>query len=263
MEITLKKYIYKNKEINLTINNNLITGIIGNSIEDFLALLSLSTLSKGTYLFNENKVTKENINVFQKRISYIKEDITILPFLTTVKDYFLYEIKNKNLIFKNLIKKITDSLKIVGLSANYLERNYITLSTSEKKLISLALALINNPTIIIINEPFKNMDLKNEKKIINLLIKLKDQYQKTIILASSNSNVLYKYTTEVILFKNDEIFFKGPPTEIFFQVEKLKNNDFAVPEIIEFTYLAKKLKNVKLDYHKDIRDIIKDIYKHI
>ena len=77
MEITLKKYIYKNKEINLTINNNLITGIIGNSIEDFLALLSLSTLSKGTYLFNENKVTKENINVFQKRISYIKEDITI------------------------------------------------------------------------------------------------------------------------------------------------------------------------------------------
>lgn len=263
MEITLKKYIYKNKEINLTINNHSIIGVIGNSIEDFLALLSLNTLSKGTYLFNENKVTKENINVFQKRISYIKEDITILPFLTTVKDYFLYEIKNKNLIFKNLIKKITDSLKIVGLSANYLERNYITLSTSEKKLISLALALINNPTILIINEPFKNIDLKNEKKIINLLIKLKEQYQKTIIIASSNSNVLYKYTTEVILFKNDEIFYKGPTTEIFFQVEKLKNNGFAVPEIIEFTYLAKKLKNVKLDYHKDIRDIIKDIYKHI
>ena len=40
-------------------------------------------------------------------------------------------------------------------------------------------------------------------------------------------------------------------------------NKFSIPEIIEFTYLAKKKKSVKIDYHKDIRDIIKDIYKHV
>ena len=43
----------------------------------------------------------------------------------------------------------------------------------------------------------------------------------------------------------------------------MKRNKIDIPEIIEFTYLAKKQKNVKIDYHKDIRDIIKDIYKHV
>ena len=50
---------------------------------------------------------------------------------------------------------------------------------------------------------------------------------------------------------------------IYQRVDFLKRNKFDVPEIIEFTYLAKKKKAVKIDYHKDIRDIIKDIYKHV
>ena len=42
----------------------------------------------------------------------------------------------------------------------------------------------------------------------------------------------------------------------------LEKNNIEVPEIVQITYLAKK-KDVRIDYHKDIRDIIKDIYKHV
>ena len=43
----------------------------------------------------------------------------------------------------------------------------------------------------------------------------------------------------------------------------LKRNKFDIPDIVMFTYKAKKDKKVKIDYHQDIRDIIKDIYKHV
>lgn len=263
MEIILNKYLYKDKEINLTIKHNSVIGITGSNFQDFLSLISLHYLSKGSYYLNDNKVTKENIKVFRKRIAYIEENLSLIPFLTTVQDYLIYEIKRKNLTFKNISKKLVDSLKIVGLSKNYLERNVVTLSSSEKKLLQFSLILLSNPTIIILDEPFKTIDLKNEKKLMNLLLKLKEQYQKTIIIGSTNATLLYKYTTEMIFLSDNTIYLQGPTTKTYLEVDKLKKNKFVIPPIVEFTYLAKKKKNIKLDYHKDIRDIIKDIYKHI
>ena len=46
-------------------------------------------------------------------------------------------------------------------------------------------------------------------------------------------------------------------------MDYIKRNGYKVPEIVQFTYKAIKKKKVKIDYHKDIRDIIKDIYKHV
>ena len=50
--------------------------------------------------------------------------------------------------------------------------------------------------------------------------------------------------------------------EIFTSDELMKENVIPMPYITKVTYLAKK-KKVKLSYHKDVRDIIKDIYKHV
>ena len=67
----------------------------------------------------------------------------------------------------------------------------------------------------------------------------------------------------MIFIKNNQVVLEGKTTEVYQKVEVLKKQKLSIPEIIEFTYLAKKKKEVKIDYHKDIRDIIKDIYKHV
>jgi energy-coupling factor transport system ATP-binding protein len=172
-------------------------------------------------------------------------------------------IKQNNLIIKDYSKKIRDSLKIVGLDETYLERTLVTLSSSEKKILQYALSLISNPELIIINEPFKFLDNKNEKKIFMLLQRLKEQFNINIILLSNDSNILHKYTDNILFIKNNEVILEGKTTEVYQRVDYLKKNKFSIPEIIEFTYLAKKKKSVKIDYHRDIRDIIKDIYKHV
>ena len=51
--------------------------------------------------------------------------------------------------------------------------------------------------------------------------------------------------------------------DILTNIDFLNKNKIDIPDIVEITYLAYKKKKIKIDYHKDIRDIIKDIYKHV
>ena len=213
-------------------------------------------------LYN-NKLIKLLVdNLENKRISIIREDFESISFKSTIYEYMNYEIENKNIVLKNDLKKINDSLKIVGLNKLSLDRNINTLSESEKKLLQLAIALLSNPEVLIFEEPFNKLDLKNEKTLVLLLRKIKEKYDKTIIFISSNSNLLYKYTDYLIVY-DDKLLREGKTSTILEDVEFLKRNSLSVPEIVEFTYLAKKKYNVKIDYHSDIRDIIKDIYKHV
>lgn len=263
MEMIFKDYICKNKTINLTIKHNSIIGVTGEKLETILSIISLRTTGKGELKINDIKINQENIRVFRKRIGYVKNKIEIEKYYKSVLDLLIEEIRDKNLEFTNSNKKISDSLKIVGLNQSYLNRRINTLSNIEKKLIQIAIELLSNPNVLVLNDPFNGLDLKNEKQLITLFQKIKEQYQKTIIIGTNNSNILYKYTTEMIYIKNDEVLLQGSTNETYLRVDFLKRNKINIPEIVEFTYLAKKNKKVKIDYHKDIRDIIKDIYKHV
>ena len=96
-----------------------------------------------------------------------------------------------------------------------------------------------------------------------VVTKLKEQYHKIIIMGSNNADILYQYTTKMLFVKNKRIFLEGSTQELYERVDYLKRNGYKIPEIVLFTYKAIKKKKVKLEYHKDIRDIIKDIYKHV
>ena len=263
MEIKFVNYTYNDHIIDLEINNNTITGLTGNSKESFFELISLKKNGKGSLTINDEKITKDNILAYKRKISIIKKELNIASFIVTVKDLMNYIIRTHNLSIKNVDKKIKDSLKIVGLEEEYLDRKINSLSSSEKKLIQYAVSLLSNPELIIIEEPFRYLDNKNEKKIVMLLQRLKEQFRINIVLVSDDSNALYKYTNHIIMTKNNTIIYQGDTYQGYQKVDFLRRNKIDVPEIIEFTYLAKKKKNVKIDYHKDIRDIIKDIYKHV
>ena len=198
----------------------------------------------------------------QEKVSIIREDFEYNCFDVTIYDYMVGEIEKKNLILKDKVKKITDSLKIVGLNKIDFNRAIVTLSESEKKLLQIAISLLSNPNIIVFDEPFSKLDLKNQKRLIIFFQMIREKYNKTIIFITNNSEILYKYADYIVIVKNNKIISNGKK-EVFEDVELLSANDIAIPEIVEFTYKAKKKYNIKIDYHNDIRDIIKDIYKHV
>lgn len=261
MEMKFTNYIHKEKELNFEISSSEIIGITGNTTQEIINLICLKQLNKGTLTIDSVKVTKDKLADYRKKISYINKCLKThhLSAINLINEYI---IRNK-LIIKNPDKKIKDSLKIVGLEQEVLKREIKTLSSSEKKLLQISISLLSNPEIIIIEEPFKSIDKQVEKRLITLFRRLKEQFNKTIIIVSEDSNILHKYTTKIFFIKKDTILLSGKTEEEYLKVDFLKKHKFEIPDIVEFTYLAKKKKQVKIDYHKDIRDIIKDIYKHI
>ncbi|MBQ6497708.1 MAG: ATP-binding cassette domain-containing protein [Bacilli bacterium] len=207
---------------------------------------------------------KEIINLLsaEDKVSIIGEDFQYNYFDNTVYEYMTGEVERKNLILRDKAKKIKDSLRIVGLNKIDIDRNVTTLSESEKKLLQIAIALLSNPDILVFEEPFTKLDLKNQKKLMIFLGKIKEKFNKTAVFITNDSNVLYKYTDYVIIIQNKKLIMEGT-RRVLEDVDALIKNNIKVPEIVEFTYKAKKKYNVKIDYHNDIRDIIKDIYKHV
>ena len=230
--------IKKNKLI-INLNDNEINGIITDDKELIISLL------------NE-----------KDKVSIIREDFEYNYFDITIYDYMNGEIEKRNLVLKDKAKKIIDSLKIVGLNKIDITRCVITLSESEKKLLQIAISLLSNPNIIVFEEPFNKLDTKSQKRLIIFFQMIKEKYNKTIIFITNNSEILYKYADYVVIIKNNKVISNGKK-EIFEDVDLLTTNGVSIPEIVEFTYKAKKKYNIKIDYHNDIRDIIKDIYKHV
>ena len=228
-------------EIDINIKEKIITGILTDTEEEIIDEIKRKSILK---------------------VGIVREEYLSTNFLIKVYEYMYYEIRRKRLILKNPKKKINDSLRIVGLDNTYLNRNINSLSSSERILIILAITLLSNPDIIILINLFKYLDKTREKDLIMLLEKIKDQYNKTIVLINDDSEIMYKYTKYLIIKKNN-LFIEDETDKLFKRVDFLHKNNIKVPEIIELTHLIKKKKKIKLEYHKDVRDILKDIYKHV
>ena len=264
MEIKFKDVEYNDfHDLNFTISNSDITGIFGRGKTQLLRLIDAIDIATGKITYDDIELNKNNLNEIRRKISIVEQEFQKQLFLNTVKEHMEFIIKYYKLTIKDPNKKILNSLKIVGLSNDYLEKNITSLSNSELKLIQLAISLLSNPDIILLDEPFINLDTKNEKKILVLLNKLKDHYKKTIVIASHDSNMLYKYTSKIIIIKNNKILIEGKTKEVYEKVAYLIRNKIEIPDIVMFTYKAKHDKNIHIDYHRDIRDLIKDIYKHV
>lgn len=251
-----------NPNYTFTITNSEIIGIATSNHQDIINYLSLRTKEKIEVLIDNQKISSDELELLKRKIVIVTES-SPLSFVETVEDYMDYIIKKEILTMKNPIKKKEDSLKIVGLNPTYLQRKIRTLSKSERHQIDLAVSLLSNPTILVLDNPFAYLDLHQEKKFITLLQRLKDQHKKTIIIISDDPNKLYKYTNRMLFIKNNQVILSSPTNEAYTRVDYLKRHRFSIPSIIELTYKAKKEKGAKIIYHKDIRDIIKDIYKHV
>ena len=195
--------------------------------------------------------TKSIINLFDQNNKKITNFININNISTnkTIYEYMIDIIRSYNLEIKNELKKIKDSLKLSFLNHLDINRYINTLSTSEKTLLTISISLIFNPEIIVL-DTYLGLDRKNTMKLNILFNKLIDDYNIKIILIDKDINKLYKYTNH-----------------IYYNNKLVKNKDLYLEDVdeetISFIKKVKDMKNIKLTYYKDVRDIIKDIYKSI
>lgn len=255
MEITIENKI--------KLNSNQIIGVMDPD-QYLLDYLKSINYSKNNIVINQKKLTQKELVCFKRKISIIENYITDDDLDLTVYEYMKYKIFSEILDIKDYRKKIKDSLKIVGLSESYLDKKVSKLSKIEKQWVNFSIGLFSNPDMIVLNRVFHSLDITNTKKMIRLLQQLVEQYHKVVIIYTNDAEIIYKFTYQTIIIKDSNVLVEGFTENIFQNhIDMLLNNNIQVPKTIEFSYLVNQKKNIKLGYFRDIRDLIKDIYKKV
>lgn len=253
INVSIKDIINK---LNIKFNKDEIIGIYGDNYKYIINLLLLNINYTGSILVN-NKLIKPYT---KRKFSYIEDNIYF--YTNKVSDEFYLIKKDINDSFKKYIEKIESCLNMVGLSKDYLDRKINTLSISEKKLLQIALGLISNPELIILDNPFIYLDGKNKIRIKEVINELKNEYHKTIILYDDNINNIYELSNQILIFKDNVLLINGTPNIVFKDLEFLIDNEIELPDTLKFILEAKKY-GKELSYTNNIMDLLKDVYKNV
>lgn len=204
------------------------------------------------------------INSFTGRdIGYVFNRPSDSFIFNTVREELSYGLNKYN--YKNdlIEKRICDSLKMVGLPISYLDFSPYKLSLGEQKLLSIAIILSLNPKLIILDDPTYLLDNRNKDRIIKILKKLNTRYKKTIIVTTSDINVLIKLAGNYVMIKKGKIFDTGKCKDIINNLDKIKSIGVSENKVSLFINTVKKKKNVNLDMTFDIKELMKDIYRNV
>ena len=165
-----------------------IVGPSGSGKSTLLNILSLiDTPSSGSIEINNNKINFENKieneSIRAKNIGIIYQDKNLLSDFTAIENVYLPNllVSNDQNSSINIAKKF---IKKVGLSSR-LNHFPSELSGGENQRVAIARALINDPEIILADEPTGSLDLENAKQIFKLLLNLKNN-KRIIIFATHN-----------------------------------------------------------------------------
>jgi zinc transport system ATP-binding protein len=225
-EIDRLSYAYSGNlvldNISFTIDEGDILGIIGpngaGKTTLFSCMLGLLDDYTGTIkILGDDIKKKKNSKVF-KSIGYIPQKKTIEQnFPATVEEIVSLGITT---IGKTSKEKIALALETVDLLAQK-DRRVGELSGGQQQRVLIAKAMVNNPKLLILDEPATGIDLEMQNRFYSLLKKLNQENKITIIWASHDLDAVNRLATSVACI-NRSMFFHGKTYEFFENPDLLK-----------------------------------------
>ena len=195
--------------IDISIAEKEIVSIVGKSGAGKTTLLQiLGTLEKptsGKVLFNEKNVFDLNENELadfrNKNIGFVFQFHHLLPEFTALENVCIPAFISKK-SQKIAIEKATYLLDLMGM-ADRLQHKPSELSGGEQQRVSVARALINDPKVILADEPSGNLDSKSAEKLHELFFKLRELNNQSFIIVTHNNKLADLADKKIII--NDGI----------------------------------------------------------
>jgi putative ABC transport system ATP-binding protein len=197
-------------DVNLKVREGDFLAIMGPSGSGKTTLLNLigciDRPSSGAVMIegrDTSKLRERELNELRlKKIGFVFQMFNLLPTLTALENVE-FPLELAGLPRKERLRKAREMLSVVGLSERLGHRPH-ELSVGERQRVGIARALVNDPLIVLADEPTGNLDSKTAEEIVELFRKINREHNKTVILVTHDSEVA-KGANKVLFIKDGRI----------------------------------------------------------
>jgi glycine betaine/proline transport system ATP-binding protein len=210
-----------NRNVNFEINPDelfVIVGLSGSGKSTFIR--TLNGLNKPTtgsiYIDGEklNEMSKERLRDYRrKEVSMVFQHFGLLSHRTVLENVE-YPLEIQNVDKEARKERALEAIKQVGLEGWH-DHMPSQLSGGMKQRVGLARALVNNPELLLMDEPYSALDPLIRREMQNELLNLDDSFDRTIVFITHDMNEAFRLGDRIALMKDAEVVQIGTPKDFF------------------------------------------------
>ncbi|HDG5455273.1 methionine ABC transporter ATP-binding protein [Staphylococcus aureus] len=222
----VKEYRTKNKEVlavdhvNLSIRAGSIYGVIGFSGAGKSTLIRmfnhLEAPTSGEVIIDGDHIgqlSKNGLRAKRQKVSMIFQHFNLLWSRTVLKN-IMFPLEIAGVPRRRAKQKALELVELVGLKGR--EKAYPSeLSGGQKQRVGIARALANDPTVLLCDEATSALDPQTTDEILDLLLKIREQQNLTIVLITHEMHVIRRICDEVAVMESGKVIERGPVTQVF------------------------------------------------
>lgn len=204
---------------------------------------------KGRVIFNGKDITDDE--PYQRKINTVFQKYALFPHLN-VFDNVAFGLKIKKLSKKVIENKVKQSLKLVGLN-NFQNRNIDSLSGGQQQRVAIARALVNEPEVLLLDEPLGALDLKLRQDMQYELKKIQKQVGITFIYVTHDQEEALSMSDTIVVLNDGIIQQKDDPVSIYNEPK----NAFVADFIGESNIIkGKMIEDYKVEFQGHVFDCV-------
>lgn len=201
-------------------------------------------------------VTNKNIKQLRKRLGIVFQNPDNQFIGSTVRDDIAFGLENHLVSPKEMPKIIEEAAKVVGME-KYLDHEPLWLSGGQKQRVAIASVLALEPDILIFDEATSMLDPKGKREVKEIIIRLKEQRNKTIISITHDMDEILNADKVIVMNKGKMVRF-GTPQDILKEWEFLQSIHLDIPFVLKVS-LGLKNNGVNVAETLDEKELVQKL----
>jgi energy-coupling factor transport system ATP-binding protein len=221
----------------------------------------LQKATKGKVLLNGKDASKLRMADIAKLVGYVFQDPDQMILNTSVISEVTFSPRLRGEDKAAVEKRAEELLRMFGLYS-YKDETPHRLSVGQRRLLTISSVLINNPSVLLLDEPTRGLDKKSGEEVLSYIKDLNKNFKITLIMVSHNVKQAADYSNKAIVFYDGKVAVEGPPREAFSQASVNKSWSVVPPQVFQLTYkLGVKPPAVKLEEASALLEAIGTVKK--
>ena len=259
--------------VDLVIEEGDVFGIIGHTgsgkstfIQHLNGLIKTQsgTLKVGSYDLSSGVKNKANVlKQLRSEVGMVFQYPEYQLFAETVYEDVAFGVRNffPSYTSEQIDEAVQRALSQVGLDYNEVKnKSPFELSGGQKRRVAIAGVLVTNPKVLVLDEPVAGLDPQGKKQLMKLILNLKQNSVKTVVIVSHDLDEVTENCNKVAVFYNGKVVMCDTPKNIFNNVKELESYKLGLPITAKCTQELKKL-GVEIDTNYKASDFVENIVR--